>query len=76
MTQEIWRFQCDLTGADPVVTVFVGDVVNGKTIQNTAAPLQIKKSELTHPGDLFNLAALTAIVAVRPDPPGSLVPPT
>lgn len=69
MTQAIWRFQCDPTGDDPVVTVFVGEVVNGVTTQNVATPLQIKKSELKQPGDLFDLAVLTAIVAARPPPP-------
>lgn len=29
MTQAVWRFQCDPTGDDPVVTVFVGNVVDG-----------------------------------------------
>jgi hypothetical protein len=75
MTQAIWRFQCDPTGDDPMVTVFVGDVVNGKTVQNVSNPLQIKKSELKQPGDLFDIAVLTAIVAARPASTMSPVPP-
>jgi hypothetical protein len=70
MTQAIWRFQCDPTDADPVVTVFVGDVVDGKTTQNTSNPLQLKKSELKQAADLFDIAVLSVIVAARPGPTG------
>ncbi|HWL05884.1 MAG TPA: hypothetical protein VNQ99_13275 [Xanthobacteraceae bacterium] len=76
MAKAVWRWQCDLSGDDPTVVIYAGEVVDGATRMDTSNPYRIKMSELTSLADLTDIETLDAIVAARPVvPPFPIQPP-